>query len=92
MEHKYKRIFVVVIDSMGIGQMADAAKFDDVGADTLGHISEAVDKFDIPNLRKLGIANLKQLKQVFQKSLSKNLKRGPEERLLEIRQQVELLF
>ncbi len=43
MEYKFKRIFTIVIDSMGIGQMADAAKFDDVGADTLGHISESVE-------------------------------------------------
>ncbi len=64
MEYKFKRIFTIVIDSMGIGQMADAAKFDDVGADTLGHISESVETFEIPNFRRLGIANLKPLKQV----------------------------
>ena len=64
MSFKYKRIFTIVIDSMGIGEMADAAKFDDAGADTLGHISQSVETFDIPNFRKLGIANLKILKQV----------------------------
>ena len=36
---KYKRIFVVVVDSLGIGEMADAAKYGDSGADTLGPVS-----------------------------------------------------
>ena len=49
---------------MGIGEMADAANFDDAGADTLGHISQSVETFEIPNFRKLGLANLKTLKQV----------------------------
>ena len=44
--------------------MADSEKFGDVGVDTLGHISQTVDKFEIPNLQKLGITNLKELKQV----------------------------
>lgn len=61
---KYKRIFVIVLDSMGIGEMPDADKFGDKGADTLGHISQTVDSFYIPNLKKLGLANLKNLKQV----------------------------
>ena len=61
---RFKRIFTIVLDSMGIGAMPDSAKFNDAGADTLGHISQSVDIFDIPNLRKLGLANLKELKQV----------------------------
>lgn len=61
---KYKRIFTIVIDSMGIGAMEDAGEFGDVGADTLGHISESVEEFKIPNLQKLGLANLHALKQV----------------------------
>ena len=64
MGKKYNRIFTIVLDSMGIGAMADSEKFGDVGVDTLGHISQTVDKFEIPNLQKLGIANLKELKQV----------------------------
>lgn len=61
---KYKRIFTIVIDSLGVGAMPDAADFGDAGTDTLGHISEYRDKFVIPNLQKLGLANLHQLKQV----------------------------
>ena len=60
----YKRVFVIVIDSLGVGAMADADQFGDVGSNTLGHISESVDTFTIPNLQKLGIANLCPLKQV----------------------------
>lgn len=39
-------------------------RFDDACADTLGHISETVEHLDIPNLQRLGLANLKALKQV----------------------------
>lgn len=61
---KYKRIFTIVIDSLGAGAMPDAAEYGDAGTDTLGHISESVDNFVIPNLQKLGMANLHPLKQV----------------------------
>jgi len=61
---KYRRIFTIVLDSLGIGAMPDSESFNDIGVDTLGHISESVETFDIPNLRKLGFANLHPLKQV----------------------------
>lgn len=61
---RFNRVFVIVLDSLGIGPMADSARFDDAGADTLGHISETVEHLDIPNLQRLGLANLKPLKQV----------------------------
>lgn len=61
---KYKRIFTIVIDSFGAGEMPDAARYGDEGTDTMGHISQNVDEFTIPNLQKLGIANLHPLKQV----------------------------
>ena len=60
-EKKYKRIFTVVIDSLGAGEMSDAASYGDAGTDTLGHIAANVEEFKIPNLQKLGIANLKDL-------------------------------
>ena len=61
---KYKRIFTIVIDSLGAGEMPDAANYGDAGTDTLGHISASVENFHIPHLQKLGIANLHPLKQV----------------------------
>lgn len=60
---EFKRIFVIVMDSVGIGNGPDASAFGDAGSDTLGHIADRVD-LQIPNLRKLGIANLKPLHHV----------------------------
>ena len=61
---KYQRVFLIVLDSLGIGAMPDAKRFGDTGADTLGHISDTVAHLNIPNLQKLGLANLHPLKQV----------------------------
>lgn len=61
---KYKRVFTIVIDSLGAGDAADAAAFGDAGTDTLGHIAESVGNLHIPNLQKLGIANMKPLKNI----------------------------
>ncbi len=61
---RYRRIFTVVIDSLGVGALPDAADYGDEGTDTLGHIARQMDTFHIPNLTKLGIANLHPLKQV----------------------------
>ncbi|MCI8790228.1 MAG: phosphopentomutase [Lachnospiraceae bacterium] len=63
-ERKYNRIFTIVIDSLGVGALEDAAAYGDAGTDTLGHISQNVDSFVIPNLQKLGMANLHPLRQV----------------------------
>lgn len=61
---KYKRIFTIVVDSLGVGALEDAASYGDAGTDTLGHISQKMDCFHIPNLQQLGMANLHSLKQV----------------------------
>lgn len=61
---KYKRIFTIVIDSCGIGNAKDAADYHDAGTDTLGHIAETMGGLHIPNMQKLGIANLKELKKI----------------------------
>lgn len=61
---KYNRVFVLVVDSLGVGAMPDSEKFGDCGVNTLQHISEAVDTFRIPNMQKLGMANIVPLKQV----------------------------
>lgn len=63
MNHKkYKRVFLIVVDSMGVGQMSDAEKFGDYDVDTLGHIAETAGPLNIPNLEKLGIGNLHKVK------------------------------
>ena len=60
----YKRIFTIVIDSMGIGAMPDAADYGDAGADTLGHIDRHMPEFRIPNLAGLGLTRLHPLTHV----------------------------
>ena len=62
--NKFKRVFTIVVDSMGIGSLPDAAEYGDAGTDTLGHIAERTENFQIPNFQKLGIANLHPLKGV----------------------------
>lgn len=56
--NEYKRIFVIVLDSLGIGAMPDSKKFGDEGVDTFGHILEKMGTLEIPNLQKLGMLNL----------------------------------
>lgn len=64
MDYRFKRVFVIVIDSLGIGAMEDAGRFGDAGADTLGHIAKRMETFSIPNLQTLGLANLKTIEHV----------------------------
>lgn len=61
---KYRRIFILVIDSLGIGAMPDAEQYGDFGVDTLLHVAQARERFRIPNLAKLGLAHLRPLPQV----------------------------
>ncbi len=61
---KYKRIFTIVIDSLGVAAAPNAKEYDDEGSDTLGHIDDHMNEFHIPNLAKLGLANLHPLKHV----------------------------
>jgi phosphopentomutase len=57
---KFKRIFGIVMDSVGIGEGPDAAKFNDVGCDTLGHIGESYPgDFSLPNMGKMGLSNIR---------------------------------
>lgn len=56
----YKRVFVIVMDSVGTGAAHDADKFDDVGSDTLGHVGKFYEgALKLPNLGKMGISNLR---------------------------------
>ena len=58
---EFERIFWIVLDSVGIGELPDAADYDDVGRNTLGHIAESR-QLEIPNLVQLGLANIAPLK------------------------------
>ena len=61
---KYRRIFVIVMDSLGVGAMDDSPQFGDTGVNTLGHIAQSVETLHMPNLQKMGMANLTPLKCV----------------------------
>ena len=58
----YKRIIILVMDSVGIGHAPDAAKFNDEGANTLGHIESTAGLIHCPTLRSLGLANIADIK------------------------------
>ena len=61
---RYKRVFLIVLDSVGAGAMPDAGDYGDAGADTLGHIARAVDRLELPHLQKLGLGNLHPMDKV----------------------------
>jgi phosphopentomutase len=58
--NRFDRIFWIVLDSVGIGELPDAAAYGDVGRDTLGHIARSR-PLCLPNLVWLGLANIKPL-------------------------------
>lgn len=60
----FKRIFVIVMDSVGIGEAPDADLFGDKGADTLGHIAEKMNGLNMPTLAKLGLGNIRDIKGI----------------------------
>lgn len=59
----FKRVFWTVLDSVGIGELPDAADYGDIGRSTLGHIAESR-PLQVPNLVKLGLANIAPLKHL----------------------------
>ena len=58
----YRRVFLIVMDSVGIGEAPDAKDFNDEGADTLGHIAEKMNGLNMPNMDRLGLAHVKSYK------------------------------
>lgn len=67
--NKIKRVIIIVFDSLGIGELPDAAQFNDVGSNTLANTANVVDGLNLPNLAKLGLGNIIPVKGVsFQKT------------------------
>ncbi|MFS0635699.1 phosphopentomutase [Mesobacillus foraminis] len=64
MSYTYKRVFLIVMDSVGIGEAPDAEKFGDKGADTFGHIAEKMDGLNMPNMARLGLSNIREIKGI----------------------------
>ena len=55
---QFQRVFLIVLDSLGIGEMKDSHDFGDVGVDTFGHIWQAAGPLHIPHLARLGLLDL----------------------------------
>lgn len=64
MAHTYKRVFLIVMDSVGIGESPDAEKYNDKGADTFVHIAEHCNGLHMPNMAKLGLSNIREIKGI----------------------------
>lgn len=62
--NSFKRIFLVVLDSVGVGEAPDAHLYDDVGSNTLGHIAEYMDGLTVPTMQQLGLGHIVNLKGV----------------------------
>lgn len=57
----FKRVFLVVMDSVGIGEAPDAKEFGDEGAHTFRHIAEEMNGLNMPNIGKLGLSNIEEI-------------------------------
>ena len=58
------RVIVIVLDSVGVGELPDAADFGDVGSNTLGHVAEFLNGLSVPNMQKMGLGNIVDTKGV----------------------------
>lgn len=61
---KFNRIFTIVIDSLGIGEMEDAHLFNDKDVDTLGHISEVIPTLSLPTMEAIGLGNIRHFNTI----------------------------
>ncbi|GGM38945.1 phosphopentomutase [Paraliobacillus quinghaiensis] len=60
----FKRVFLVVLDSVGIGEAPDASEFGDEGSDTLGHIAAHMGGLNMPAMGKLGLSNIREIQGI----------------------------
>ena len=60
-ESTFKRVFLIVMDSVGIGEAPDAKDFGDEGAHTLLHIAEKMGGLNMPNMAKFGLGNIEEI-------------------------------
>ena len=62
--YTYKRIFLIVMDSVGIGEAPDAKEFGDVGSDTIGNIAKHMNGLQMPNIAQLGLSNIREIQGI----------------------------
>ena len=58
---KYNRIFLVIMDSVGAGELPDAKDYNDTGANTLKHIAQTAKGLNMPHMQALGLGNLTEI-------------------------------
>lgn len=58
---RFDRVVLIVLDGVGVGEAPDSADYGDSGADTLGHVAEAVGGVSLPNLQMMGLGNIHQV-------------------------------
>nr|WP_202128470.1 phosphopentomutase [Paenibacillus dendrobii] len=61
---EFKRVHLIVMDSVGIGEAPDAAQFDDFDVDTFGHIARERGGLKMPNMGKLGLSNIREIQGI----------------------------
>lgn len=59
------RVFLIVLDGVGVGELPDAVQYGDSGSDTLAHIAQATGGLPLPNLQKMGLGNIHPIRGVF---------------------------
>lgn len=64
MATQFKRIFIIVMDSVGIGEAPDAEKFGDKGADTIGHIAQYRNGLHMPTMAQLGLSHIRDIQGI----------------------------
>lgn len=67
--HRFQRVHLIVLDSVGIGEAPDAHLFGDEGAHTLGHIAEVMDGLEMPNMAHLGLGNIADIQGIAPKRI-----------------------
>jgi phosphopentomutase len=61
---KFKRVFMIIMDSVGAGELPDAKEYNDEGSNTIGNIAKNYEGFKLPNLEKLGLGKITDIKGV----------------------------
>ena len=73
---KYNRIFLVIMDSVGAGELPDAKDYNDTGANTLKHIAQTAKGLNMPHMQALGLGNLTEIEVWHRFDLKKDIIRS----------------
>lgn len=68
---KFDRVFLIVLDSLGIGELEDANEYGDCGANTICNIAKFCGGIKLPNMEKMGLGNIDSIQVVYRYRISK---------------------